>query len=121
MDSHCRTMTEPAVIPGKTHLPCHRRKSVPAAEAPAIYQLVLRGSESWLGVVFKWDGACVRAGLSRRGRLAPPTASRAATLVALVARLDRQSGRIGTLGQRTIRRSFRLRLRVVRRRVTGDD
>jgi hypothetical protein len=48
-------MTEPAVIPGKSHLPCHRRISVPAAEAPAIYQLVLRGSESWLGVVFKWD------------------------------------------------------------------
>jgi hypothetical protein len=55
MDSHCRAMTEPAVIPGKSHLPCHRRISVPAAEAPAIYQLVLRGSESWLGVVFKWD------------------------------------------------------------------
>jgi threonine dehydrogenase-like Zn-dependent dehydrogenase len=28
---------------------------VPAAEAPAVYQMVLRGSEGWLGVVFKWD------------------------------------------------------------------
>ncbi len=28
---------------------------VPATEAPAIYQMVLRGSEGWLGVVFKWD------------------------------------------------------------------
>lgn len=28
---------------------------VPAAQAPEIYDLILRGSEGWLGVVFKWD------------------------------------------------------------------
>ena len=28
---------------------------VPAAEAPATYDMILRGSSGWLGVVFKWD------------------------------------------------------------------
>ncbi len=28
---------------------------VPAAEAPGIYDMVLRGSAGWLGIVFKWE------------------------------------------------------------------
>lgn len=28
---------------------------VPAADAPAIYDMVLRGSTGWLGIAFKWD------------------------------------------------------------------
>jgi len=28
---------------------------VPATEAPAIYDMVLRGSTGWLGIAFKWD------------------------------------------------------------------
>jgi hypothetical protein len=28
---------------------------VPAAQAPGIYDMILKGSAGWLGVVFKWE------------------------------------------------------------------